>query len=512
MTAQSWDAIVIGSGVGGLSCAAALAKCGRRVLVLESHYVAGGLTHTFERNGFRWDVGLHYLGDFGPRGAGGKLLRWLGDGRLSMAAVGEVYDILHFPGGFEFACAAPAATHVSNLKRSFPRCGAQIDAWFAALRAAELGARTAFARRAMPPALGCLYGLWKQRELARWCARTTDEVLREIVDDEKLRAVLCAQWGRYGGRPAEASFALHATVCAHFANGAYYPAGGAGMLARTLIPAIEAAGGAVRISMPVDQLLIEDGAVAGVVTANGESFRAGAVFSDAGAHNTVALLLQEMEDSAWTREVLSLRRNVAHLCLYLGFEGDIRAAGATTSNHWFYETWNPGEAIWQDPVESAGAPMLFVSFASLKDPAWQAGDSLRHTAEAIAWVNWDAFAQWADSRHGARPQAYEELKAAIERKLLDQFRRYFPRLGSLIAYHELSTPLSTVAFTRHPEGAFYGLEVTPRRMMSRALDARTPVRGLYLCGQDVVSPGIMGAMTGGVLAAAALEPRILRRF
>jgi all-trans-retinol 13,14-reductase len=81
-----------------------------------------------------------------------------------------------------------------------------------------------------------------------------------------------------------------------------------------------------------------------------------------------------------------------------------------------------------------------------------------------------------------------------------------------VRYHELSTPLSTTAFTGAFHGASYGLEVTPRRFRSSALSARTPVPGLFLTGQDVASPGVTGAMMGGVLAAAALEPRLARRL
>src|ERR1700728_1598486 len=68
--ADSWDAIVIGSGIGGLAAAALLSIYGRkRVLVLERHYVAGGYTHVFQRHGYEWDVGLHYIGEVQQEGS-----------------------------------------------------------------------------------------------------------------------------------------------------------------------------------------------------------------------------------------------------------------------------------------------------------------------------------------------------------------------------------------------------------------------------------------------------------
>ena len=73
----AWDVIVIGSGMGGMTCAAALAKHGRRVLVLEQHYLPGGFSHMFARKGFEWDVGVHAIGEMRPGDVPFKMLDWL---------------------------------------------------------------------------------------------------------------------------------------------------------------------------------------------------------------------------------------------------------------------------------------------------------------------------------------------------------------------------------------------------------------------------------------------------
>ena len=100
------------------------------------------------------------------------------------------------------------------------------------------------------------------------------------------------------------------------------------------------------------------------------------------------------------------------------------------------------------------------------------------------------------------------FKAAIERNLLAQFARRFPALAPMVVAHELSTPLTTLSFTGAQQGGVYGLEVSPRRFLSESLRAQTPIPGLFLAGQDVVTPGVTGAMMGGVFAAAAIEPRV----
>ena len=507
------DAIVIGSGMGGLACAAALARSGRRVLVLEQHGAAGGLTQTFSRDGFTWNVGMHYLGDMGPQGAARHVLDWLSGGEIRMASMGAVYDTLHFPDGFHMPMSRPEAALRMDLREHFPAAGSDIDDFLAAVTEAERAGRAIFAERAMPAPLGGMHRLWHRSEIDRWWGRTTARVLRETVRDPALRAVLAAQRGDYGDPSQDSSFGIHALVMRHYMDGAWYPIGGGRVFADSLLPVVLDAGGSVRTRAAVDALLVEHGAVVGVRLADGEEIRAAHVFSDAGALNTVGRLLPEaMRDSDWAREVLALQPSVCHVGLYLGFEGDIRACGATASNHWFYRSWALDAGLWDDPAHDERPGGMFVSFPTLKDPEHEPGERQRHTAEIVVMTRWDAFAPWAATTHGRRPADYAEFKARIERVLLDEFERCFPALAAMVVCHELSTPLSTTAFTGAPRGAIYGLETTPRRFLSGALRARTPIPGLFLAGQDVCTPGITGAMMGGILAAASLDPRIFAQM
>lgn len=512
MNATPWDAIVIGSGMGGLACAAALANTGHRVLVLEQHSVAGGHTQTFERSGFTWDVGVHYVG-FGPGGPSRRILDWLCHGRIDFADLGEVYDTLHFPDGFEWRFAGPEAAQRNALKERFPESAAGIDAFFAALAAASHSSSAVFAQRAMPELMGRLYGFWHEGDVRRWWGRTTAEVLEELIADPVLRAVLAAQWGDYGGLPREASFGMHAMLMRHYFHGAWYPVGGARAFAVGLVPTVEKAGGEVRLGARVEALVLDDGAVRGVRLADGTELRAARVVSDAGVRNTVGRLLpSDALDSQWAREVLSFRPSGGHVALYLGLEGDIAAHGATRSNHWIYSTWELDERVLlRDPFED-NSPCVFVSFPSLKDPRHDPGPRLRHTAEVVAMTTWDPFAPWEDSAFGRRPEDYSAFKEAIAAALMAPFRRQFPALVPMIAWREASTPLSTVAFTGAAQGASYGIETTPRRFLSPSLRARTPIPGLFLTGQDVACPGIAGAMMGGMLAAGAIDPRVLRHL
>jgi all-trans-retinol 13,14-reductase len=198
--------------------------------------------------------------------------------------------------------------------------------------------------------------------------------------------------------------------------------------------------------------------------------------------------------------------------MYLGFDGDILRRGATSANHWFYESLDVGDALWRDPANEPVPPALYVTFPSLKIPASEAGSDVKHTAELVTFTDWGVFSPWEESRLGRRPAEYLELKSRISDRLLAQFARHFPALAPLVSCIELSTPLSSVAFTGAEHGGVYGLEASPRRFLCASLHARTPVAGLYLTGQDVGSTGITGAMMGGVMAAAAVEPRLFARL
>lgn len=506
------DTIIIGSGIGGLACGSALAKYGHKVQVFEQHYIAGGLTSTFSRKGFTWDVGIHYLGGMGPEEQPRRILDWLSNSAIRMAPIGSVYDIVHLPDDFKIAFESPAEALKRNLEKKFPQSSGEIKVFFSLLERAAREFRVPFRLRVLPRLLAWIYLNWRGGKIRKWWGRTTDEVIGELISNQRLRSVLTAQWGDHGGRPSEGSFAMHAMIMNHYLEGAYYPVGGAHTFADSLIPVIKNAGGEVRVKSPVQEILVTNGKATGVMLEDGTRHYAKRVVSTIGARDTVLQLLPTpAHETVWAREILSLKPSSSHLCLYLGFEGDIRKAGATSANHWVYETWDTNSAVWNDPA-AADAPRLFVSFPSLKDPKHEAGEKQKHTGEVVTLINWEIFSKWEKSRWGYRPDDYRELKRLIEDKMLAQFKRYFPEIASLITYHELSTPITMVHFVRRQFGASYGLDVTPRRFLSRSLRVRTPIKGLYIAGQDVTTPGITGAMMGGVLAAAAIDPRIFRKL
>ena len=509
-----WDAIVIGSGIGGLTVAALLAKhAGKRVLVLERHYTAGGFTHVFHRPGYEWDVGLHYIGQVqDPASAVRAAFDHLTEGRLLWNPMPDVYDqiriadrVYEFHSGVEQFRAGMAA--------AFPRDGAAIDRYLAALLACMKAGNLYFAEKAVPRVVARLAGTIMRAPFLRWSNRTTAEVLSEITNNRELIGVLAAQWGDYGLPPAQSSFAIHATIAEHYLNGASYPVGGAASIARSIAPIIERAGGKIVVSAEVAGILLDKSHRAvGVRLVDDREFRADIIVSDAGAVNTFAGLLPPNAPglASLAREVCNIGHSMSYLSLYAGLNQTAVELGLNGTNLWAFPTPDHDSNLARYLADPATPfPVLFISFPSAKDPGFELRHPGHATIEVITLAPYRWFSKWENTRWKHRGPEYDEFKRAFANRLRAALEQHVPAVRGCIEYAEASTPLSTRHFANYQAGEAYGLSPTPARFRLRSLCAQTPVPKLFLTGQDVSTLGVTGALFGGVIAASAILGRNL---
>jgi all-trans-retinol 13,14-reductase len=500
-----YDAIVVGSGMSGLSTAAILARhAGRRVLVLERHYTAGGFTHAFTRPGYEWDVGVHYIGQVGPGGALRGLFDYVTEGRLDWAPLPDVYDRIVL-GDREYDYVTGTKRFIRRMTEYFPREASAIARYVALVKEATGAASGFYVDKVLPASLSRVVGPLLRAPLLRHADRTTGEVLASLTDDLELRAVLAGQLGDYGLPPSRSSFAIHAAVASHYLGGAFFPVGGARAIARAIAPVIERAGGAILVRAEVSRILVEGGRAVGVRMADGREIRAPVVVSAVGAVNTFERLVAPEHAPPGVRAAVSaVGPSVSYVSLYLGFRDTDEALGLTGTNLWLY----PGrdhdaafERYCADP--EAPFPLVFVSFPSAKDPTFRERHPGRSTVDVIVPALHAWFSPWEATRWRKRGEDYEALKARFTARILDVLLARLPQLRGKIDHAELSTPLSTAHFAGYSRGELYGIDHTPARY-HMPLRIRTPVGGLYLTGQDIISAGVSAALMAGVLTSSAI--------
>ncbi len=509
-----FDAIFVGSGISSLTAAATMSKLGKRVLVLEQHYTAGGYTHVFTRKGYEWDVGVHYVGGVThPKAMLATVFQHITDGALEWADMGEVYDRVIF-GDETFDFVKGPDAWRDKMVGYFPEEADAIDQYLDLVKGAAGSTLGFFAEKAFPP--GTAGGGDFRAPFLHHSRRTTGEVLAELTDDQRLIGVLAAQYGDYGMPPGQSSFSIHAMVVNHYLHGGAYPVGGSGRIVETIADVIAQAGGQILVKANVEEIVVvRDGdtdRATGVRLDDGTVFSAPTIVSGAGVFTTwEQMLSDELRDRhGYTAHLETVAPSAAHLCLYLGFAEGPEALGMKKPNLWIYPDGKYDHdaniaAFLADP--EADFPLVYVSYPAAKDPSWSERHPDRSTIDVITLAPWEWFAKWSDSKWKRRGEDYDAFKQSLTDRLLEVLFRYEPQLRGKVDHAELSTPLSTRDFVNYAHGEIYGIGHDPERFDQEWLRPHTPIEGLWMTGQDIATAGIGGALVSGLLTLSAMYGR-----
>jgi len=502
-----FDVVVIGSGAGGLTAAVALQQQGLKTLVLEQHYVPGGWCHSFTLEGHRFSPGVHYIGELQPGGRMRAVYEGLGvskdlqfcelnpDG-LDRIRIGHGKDQVRF----DICKGRQELTR--RLEERFPAERAGIRKYMATVGAL---ADQLNAMLEISGPIDVLKLPFRAPSVLRWGLSSTASLIDSCVRDPVLKAVLVAQAGDHGLPPTMAPAPVHASVAAHYFEGGWYPRGGAYVLPRAFVRALEKAGGELRLSTAVEEIVVEGGRAIGVRVAGGQVIRARHVISNADPGQTFGKLMSAKNvPGSVTKKLSKTRWSVSALSLFLATDLDVRAAGMDSGNVWNYA--HPDlDAIYrqgmQDEVPEGDIPGLFVTATTLKDPSKFRGT---HTLEAFSFVGTQSFRDWAGSKYGERPADYEAKKAALTSRMLRAVERVIPGLEGRTVFKELGTPLSNVHYCAATDGNLYGTEKSKWQVGPWAWPIKSAVPGLWMCGASTLSHGVLGATFSGLVAAKAI--------
>lgn len=507
-----YDLIVIGSGMGGLTVASLMAQlANKRVLVLERHFKLGGFTHSFARPGNRsWDVGLHYVGEMAPGELAREIFDLITQNRVEWHKMPSPFEKFVYP-GFTFEVPDHEHDYQEALIRHFPDEEVAIRQYFADVHTVRKWFNTYVFAQSAPPFYASLLRFFNRgKEGLALCP--TGEYLGKHFQNPRLKAILASQWGDYGLPPSESAFLIHAVIVSHYLKGGYYPAGGAATIAQSVASVIEACGGKCLLNHTVTEIVTREGRAIGVkvIAKKGAQTReveffAPVIVSDAGAYTTFCRLLPGDVSVPFRSELERIaKRGYSAVSVYLGLKANPSSLGFSGANHWIFADDDHDAIFKNQNAILDGKPLCcFLSFPSLRDP-----NARTHTAEMIAPLKYAIFEEWQSYPWRRRGRDYELLKRRIAEALLDLVDTSYPGFKALVDYCEVATPLTVENFTGHRFGSIYGLPAVPERFRLSQLRVSTPVKNLYLTGTDVTSPGIVGAMMGGVATAAGLLGRL----
>ena len=503
---DAFDAIIIGSGMGGLTTAALLALNGKRVLVLEKHFKIGGWTHTFRRDNYEWDVGLHYIGEVHNNwSAARKLFDLISDSQLQWSRMDDNYDRIIFPDqSYNFV--APREQFVEDMISYFPNDEKAIQPYLNYLDEAVRSARPYFANKALPGILANITYPFMTGKFFKFADRTTYDVISSLSDNPELIGVLTGQWGDHGLPPKMSSFAMHASVARHYLDGGNYPVGSSRRIAETVSDVIEKNGGPLAVNADVQKIVVHQGKAVGVELENGDVLKAPVIISNTGVINTFNRLLQNGSfEKSPLADLDSIEQTESYVCLHIGLNKSAQELNLTNTNLWIYPGYDHDRNV-REFINDAEKdfPVVYVSFPSAKDDAWDEDHAGYATIEAITLARWDWYTKWQDLPWKKRGEEYENEKEILSQRILDVVYTHVPQAKDALAYVELSTPLTVNSLANYQRGEMYGISHTSERFHQKWLRPRTKIKNLYLTGQDVTTVGVTSALFSGLLTASAV--------
>ncbi len=470
--------IIIGSGLGGLTCGFILQKNGYDVTVLEQGHQIGGCLQCFSRQGVKFETGMHFIGSAAEGQTMNRLMNFLclTDVELSpldpkgydtIALAGEIF---RFPNGRD--------AFVEQMSSYFPKEKDNLKHYI------DLVARIASAST-----LNSLTS--EERDLAmntEYQTRSINDVLEGLFRDEMLRNVLVGNLPLYAAERDKTPFAQHAFIMDFYNQSAFRVVGGSDAIAQSLARSIKEMGGQVLTDKRACRIRCNETQATGVETADECFFPADYVVSTVHPARLLELLDTKLIRPAFRSRLSNIPNTTGCFTLYVKFKENTMPYMNT--NFYGYHSSSPWDCDQHDYLYMHHCHRDKARFAK--------------SGVVLSYMKMDEVARWQGTYVGHRGADYEAFKHEHAEQLIQDVERHHPGFTAAIDTYYTSTPLTYLDYTGTENGSMYGVAKDIHLGPAGRVPYRTKVPNLFLAGQNVNSHGMMGVLVGTIVTCSEL--------
>lgn len=492
---ESYDAVVIGAGNGGLTAAAGMAQKGLKVLLLERHNIPGGCATSFCRGRFEFEVALHQLSGMGTPEKPGPL-------RMLLASLGVLDDLtfvemkdlfsVSMPDGFRLTLKADREQAISELEQRFPQEKAAIHQFFDLVYAYANNMLAAFFFKDPAPSRD------KYPVLYSHAFKPASEVLGEIFADPLLKGILSVYWGYLGLPPNRLSFAYLAMLLfVYIEFKPFHIKGGSQALSNAIADRFLANGGTARFNCGARRILVENGAVQGVLTDDGDRIQTKYVVSNASQVTTYAQLVDRENIPAQVFTEMGGRSlSPSAFTMFIGFDCEPGALGITESTNFLIDGFEFDDTVFNRmrSVDITDETMV-LSCYDVSDPDFSPAGTCQANIVTL---------KYGEPWMRIPPTRYHSVKLRCAEAMLRRVEAIFSGVRGHIEELEAATPLTHMRYLGHPNGAIYGFEQHTKDSMFFQPGRYAPIEGLYFASGWIGDCGFQPTLNAGMSAAKSI--------
>lgn len=486
------EIIIIGSGIGGLCAGAILARSGKKVLICESHTIAGGAAHNFIRQGFHFDSGPSFYCGLGQQNPSRNPLKEVLD-LIEEELEVIPYDPLgyyHFPEN-TFPVYCNLKDYQKEIAKMTPQGAKELEKFYARLLELydclkDISLLKLRADWQLIPNLILNYApsLLKTLPQLKIINSSVGRVMDQYITDPWVRRLIDLECFLLSGLKAHGTIAPEIAFMLGERNqsNVEYPVGGSGAIVETLVRGFKKFGGELRLGTHVEKILVESGKVKGVKIRNGEIIQAKIVISNATVWDTYQQLLNpENLPQSYRKNAIETPAIESFMHLHLGIKADglENLAGHHVVVH----------QTEKDLTEAGNTCMISIPSVWDKKLAPN-GHHVIHAYTLEPYSNWQ------------KDQGYQEKKKERSQPLYKALEKIIPDLRARITLELIGTPLTHARYLRRYQGT-YGPAIAAEQGMFPS--CHTPISGLYRVGDSTLPGiGVPAVAASGILCANTL--------